>query len=97
MLGLSMIGVPHLKHKDSFLRLSNSFFFHFSHDLSYISSFFFMSSEIILFQILYKFLKYLLFSLMKVRIIKFIQCGPCFIQMAENSQKFDSKKLFTLQ
>jgi hypothetical protein len=45
-----------------------TFFFTFSHDLSYISSFFFMSNEIIFFQILYKLLKYLFFSLMKVKI-----------------------------
>jgi hypothetical protein len=57
---------------------------HFSHDLSYISPFFFMSNKIILFQILCRLLKYLLFSLMKVRIIKFIQCGPCSI----NGPKF---------
>jgi hypothetical protein len=38
-----------------------------------------MSNEIILFQILYRHLKYILFSLMKVRTIKFIQCGPCSI------------------
>jgi hypothetical protein len=76
MMGLNMIGVPHLNPKDSLQGFSNSPFFHFSHDMSYISSFFFMSNEIILFQILYRPLKYLLFSLMKVRIIKFIQCGP---------------------
>jgi hypothetical protein len=35
-----------------------------------------MSNEIILFQILYMPLEYLFFSLMKVRIVKFIQCGP---------------------
>jgi hypothetical protein len=51
-------------------------FLHFSHNLSYISPFFLMSNEIILFQFLYRPLKYLLFSLMKM---KFIQCGPCFI------------------
>jgi hypothetical protein len=38
-----------------------------------------MSNKIILFQILYKHLEYMFFSLMKIRIIKFIQCGPCFI------------------
>jgi hypothetical protein len=37
-----------------------------------------------LFQILYRFLKYLFFSFMKVRIVKFIQWGPCSI----NSPKF---------
>ncbi len=59
-------------------------FLYFSHNMSYISHFFFMSNEIILFQILHRLLKYLLFSLMKVRIINFIQCGPCFI----NGSKF---------
>jgi hypothetical protein len=38
--------------------------------------FFLMSNEIILFQILYKYLEYIFFSLIKVRIIKFIQCEP---------------------
>jgi hypothetical protein len=66
--------------KDSQIHL----FLHLSHDLSYISTFFLMSNEIILFQILYSHLKYLLFSLMKVKIVKFIQCGPCSI----NGQKF---------
>jgi len=59
-------------------------FFHFSHDLSYISPFFFMSNEIILFQTLCMFPKYLLISLMKVKIVKFIQCGACSI----NGPKF---------
>jgi hypothetical protein len=54
-------------------------FLQFSHDMSYISPFFFMSNKIILFQILYRPLTYLLFSLMKVRIVNFTQCGPCFI------------------
>jgi hypothetical protein len=54
-------------------------FFHFSYDMSYILPFSLMSNEIILFQILYKHLKYLFFSLIKVKIVKFIQCGPCFI------------------
>jgi hypothetical protein len=43
-----------------------------------------MSNEIILFQILYRHLEYVLFSLMKVRIVKFIQCGPYLI----NGPKF---------
>jgi hypothetical protein len=51
--------------------------------VSYISPFFFVSNEIILFQILYRLLKFF-FSLMKVKIVKFIQCGPCFI----NGPKF---------
>jgi hypothetical protein len=35
-----------------------------------------MSNEINLLQVLYKHLEYLFISLIKVRIIKFIQCGP---------------------
>jgi len=73
-----------LKHKDSFLRFLNSFFVHFFHDLSYISFFFFMSNKIVLFQILYRLLRYLLFSFMKIKIVKFIQCGPCFINGSQN-------------
>jgi hypothetical protein len=57
---------------------------------------FFMSNEIISFQTLYRHLKYLLFSLMKVRIIKFIQCGACFTN-GPKFPKFDFLKLFTLQ
>jgi hypothetical protein len=38
-----------------------------------------MSNEIILFQILCRHLKYLLISLRKVKLAKFIQCGPCSI------------------
>jgi len=49
-----------------------TFFFHLSHDLFYISPFFLMSNEIILFQILYNLLKYLSFSFMKVKVVKFI-------------------------
>jgi hypothetical protein len=73
--------------KDSQIHL----FLHFSHDLSYISLFFLMSNVIILFQILYKPLKYLLFSLMKVGRVKFIQCGLCSI----NGPKFS--KLWHLE
>jgi hypothetical protein len=47
-----------------------------------------MSNEIILFQILYKPLKYLLFSFMKVRIVKLSNVGHV-LSMAENSQNFD--------
>jgi len=65
-------------------------FLHFSHDMSYISPFFLMSNEIILYQILCRLLKYLLFSLTKVRIIKFIQCRPYFI----NGPKFLKILLF---
>jgi hypothetical protein len=43
-----------------------------------------MSNEVILFEILYKPLNYLFFSLMKMKIIRFIQCGPCSI----NGPKF---------
>ncbi len=49
-----------------------------------------MSQEIILFQILYRSLKYLMFSLMKIRIVKFVQCGPCYI----NDFKFLKFSLF---
>jgi hypothetical protein len=49
-----------------------------------------MSNEIILFQILCRYLKYLLFSFMKVRIVKFIQCGPYSI----NGPKFLKFSLF---
>jgi hypothetical protein len=42
-----MIGVPHLNPKDYQIHL----FLHFSHDLSYISPFFLMSNEIILFEL----------------------------------------------
>ncbi len=38
-----------------------------------------MLNGINLLQTLYKHLKYLLFSLMKVKMVKFIQGGPCFI------------------
>jgi len=74
--GPNMIKVPSLKYKDSFVRLPNSSLFpwhvlHFTH--------FFMSNEIILFQILCRHLKYLLISLRKVKLAKFIQCGPCSI------------------
>jgi hypothetical protein len=82
--------------KDSFLRTQIHLFFHFSYDMSLISHFFLISNEIILLQILYKHLEYLFFSFMKVRIIKFIQCGPCSIN-GQNSQKFHFLKLFTLQ
>jgi hypothetical protein len=69
-------------YKDSQIHL----FHHCSHDLYYISHIIFMSNEIILFQILYRPLKYLIFSLMKMRIINFILCRPCFI----NGPKFSN-------
>ncbi len=78
--GPSMIGVTYLNLKDSQIH----FFLHFSHDIFYISPFILMSNEIILFQILYRPLKFIYFSFMKVRIIKFIQCGSCYI----NGSKF---------
>jgi hypothetical protein len=61
-------GTPFESWESTLRTFKFTFFFTFSHDLSYISSFFFMSNEIILFQILYKLLKYLFFSLMKVKI-----------------------------
>ncbi len=88
-LGPNKIGVPLLKHKDSLLDSQIHLFLHFSHDLFYILPFFLMLNEIILFQILCRPLKYLLFSLMKVRIVRFIHYGPCSI----NGLKF-SKILF---
>jgi hypothetical protein len=56
--GPSIIGVPHLKPKDS----QSHLFLHFSHDVSCISPFFFVSNEIILFQILYRLLKFFFFT-----------------------------------
>jgi hypothetical protein len=49
-----------------------------------------MSNGIILFQIYYGHLECQLFSIMKVKIIKFIQCGPCSI----NGPKFSKFSLF---
>jgi hypothetical protein len=63
---------------------SNFILFHFFYDLFSNSLFFIMSNEIILFQFLYRKLKYLFFSFMKVKIVKVIQCGPCSI----NGPKF---------
>jgi hypothetical protein len=75
-----MVGVPHLKHKDSFLGPPKfTFFFIKPMTCFRFPSFFLMSNEINLLQILYKHLNYLFFSFMKVKIIKFNQCGPCFI------------------
>jgi hypothetical protein len=82
--------------KDSFLHIQIHLFFHFSYDMSSISPFFLMSNEIILFQILYMHIEYLFFSLMKIKILKFIQCGPCSIN-GQNSQNFHFLKLFILQ
>ncbi len=72
-------GSPLWNTNDSFLRIQIHLFFHFSDELSYTSPFFLMSNEIILFQILYRHLEYLSFSLVKVEIVKIIQCGPCSI------------------
>jgi hypothetical protein len=69
---------------------------HFSYDMSYILAFFLMSNEIILFQILYKHLKYLLVSLMKVKIVKFIQCGPCFINGPKWSKNWFFEKNYII-
>jgi hypothetical protein len=73
--GPNMIGV----HKDLLLGLPNSPFSWFFWWLVLHFTFFFMSNEIILFQILHRPLKYLLFWIMKVKIINFIQCEPCSI------------------
>jgi len=75
-------GTP-LRTLRTFLRTLIHFFFIFLWFVLDLS-FFFMENEIIVFQILYKHIKYLLFSLLKVKIIKFIQCGPYFI----NGPKF---------
>jgi hypothetical protein len=58
---------------------TSKFTFFFNFPMTCLTFHFLMTNEIILFQILYGPLKYLLFSLMKVKIIKFIQCGPCSI------------------
>ncbi len=79
-----------LKHKDSFIGLSNSPFFSFFFMTYFRFPLFSMSNETILFQILYMPLEYLFFSIMKVRIVKFIQCRPCFI----NGPKFSKISLF---
>jgi hypothetical protein len=78
--------------KDSQIHL----FFHFSHDMSYISPFFLMSNEIILLQILYKPLKYLLFSLMKVRIIKVYPMWAMFCQCPKNPKIWVSKTFYIM-
>jgi len=88
-LGPNMIGIPHwtlrTHSKDSQIHLS----LHFSYNLFYISTFFFMSNEIIFFQFLYKIS---IFSFMKVRIIKFIQCGPYSINGLKLSEIWLFKK-----
>jgi hypothetical protein len=80
LLGVkAWLGYPFWNTKDSLLKHSNLFFSSFF--LWFVLGFplFFMSNNLIFSKILYKHLEYLLFSLMKARIIKFIQCGPCFI------------------
>jgi len=71
--------VSHLNPKDSLQGLPNSPFSSFFIWLVLCFTIFFMSNEIILFQFLYRPLKYLFFSFMKEKKIKFIQCEPCFI------------------
>ncbi len=81
-MGPSMIGVPPFEHQGLTLRtLQFTFLFTFPMTDLRFPLFFLMSNEIILFQILYRHLEYLFFSLMKVRIVKFIACsinGPKF-------------------
>jgi hypothetical protein len=75
--------------KDSFLKTQIHIFLHFSYDLFWIA-FFFIWNEIILFQIWYRHLEYLLFSLMRIRTVKFIQCEPCSL----NGPKFPRNSFF---
>jgi hypothetical protein len=49
-----------------------------------------MLNEIVLFQILYKHLEFFLKSLLSVKIVKFIQCGPC----SMNGPKFPKISFF---
>jgi hypothetical protein len=86
-----MVRVPCLKHKDSFLG-PPKFTFFFPKPTWPILNFplFLMSNEINLPQILCEHLKYLFFSVMNVKIVKFIQCGPCSI----NGPKFPKKIFF---
>jgi len=65
--------------KGSLLGLSNSLFFSLFLWLILYFPFFIMSNEIILFKILYQHLNFIYFSLMKTKIVIFIQCGPCSI------------------
>jgi hypothetical protein len=76
--------------KDSLLKIQIHLFFTFLMTSFRFPIFLFMSNEIILFYILYWHLEYLFFSLMKVRIVKFIQCGPCSI----NGPKFQEISFF---
>jgi hypothetical protein len=81
-------GIPNLKHKNDSQDFSNLPFP--SQNLrirSSISFFFIMWNQICFFQILCKHIWYLLFSLIKIRIIKFIQYSSCSI-MIKNSQDF---------
>jgi hypothetical protein len=75
-----MIGVPHLKHKDHSEDFQIHLFFHFSYDV--LNFPFFFMQFYLFFRILYRPLKFYFISLMKVKIIKFIKCGPCYINGA---------------
>jgi len=89
-MGPSMIRVPHLSLGNPFQGLPNwPFSSLFPWPVLHFTLFF-MSNEIILFKFLCRPLKYLLYSLMKVIIVKFIQCGPCSI----NGPKFPEIWLF---
>jgi hypothetical protein len=74
-----MIGVLLLSLGNPLEGLPNSPFYSLFPWLVLHFTLFFMLNEIIFFQYLYRHLKYILFSLIKVRIIKFIQCEPCSI------------------
>jgi len=75
----SMIGVPSLKYKDSFLGLPNSPFSSlFPWHVLHFTLFFHVQWNNFV-PNLCRHLKYLLFSLRKVQITKYIQCGPCSI------------------
>jgi hypothetical protein len=76
----TQLGYPLWNIEESLLGHSNSPFSSFFLWTISDSPFFLISNEIILFQILYQHLEYLFFSLVKVKIIKCIQCGPCFYQ-----------------
>jgi hypothetical protein len=86
----NIVGVPPLKQKDLLLRPPNSPFFVKPMTCLKFPFFFLISNEINLLQILYGHLHYLLFSLMNVKIIKFIQCGPYSI----NGPKFPKVSFF---
>jgi hypothetical protein len=90
-----MIGVPPLSPRNPLQGLSNSPFSSFF-PMTCLTShlfFFLVWNEIILFQILYK---PLLFSLMKVKIVKLSNMGHV-LSMIQNSKKIDILSFFTLQ